>query len=154
MGSGVAFLDFDNDGHPDLLLINSCPWPGHEETSKPPPTLALYRNKGDGIFEDVTAACGLAVTMYGMGVTVGDYDNDGWQDLFIPGVGGNRLFRNVPGEGGRRFVDVTREAGVGGPGGWPTTGNDFLQSKAPITFSSSAAFLDYDGDGLLDLFVC
>src|SRR5262249_8526583 len=127
MGSGVAFFDFNNDGHPDLLLVNGSYWPGHEETSKPAPTLALYRNKGDGPFEDVTSACGLAVTMYGMGVTVGDYDNDGWPDLFITGVGGNRLFHN---EGGRRFVDVTNEAGVGGPGGWPTGAGDFLQSKA------------------------
>src|SRR5207237_20801 len=77
MGSGVAFLDFDNDGHQDLLFVNSCYWPGFEEKDRPPPTLALYRNKGDGTFEDVTAACGVAVTMYGMGVTVGAYDNDG-----------------------------------------------------------------------------
>jgi hypothetical protein len=89
-----------------------------------------------------------------MGVTVGDFDNDGWTDVFLAGVGGNRLFRNAAGEGGRRFADVTREAGVGGPGGWPVNGSDFLSSKAPITFSSSAAFLDYDGDSLLDLFVC
>src|SRR5258707_3917476 len=72
MGSGVAFIDFDNDGHQDILFVNSCPWPGYENGERP--TLALYRNKGKGVFEDVTRAAGLAVTMYGMGVTVGDYD--------------------------------------------------------------------------------
>jgi hypothetical protein len=150
MGSGVAFLDFDHDGKQDLLFINSCPWPGHEEAGKPAATLALYRNKGDGTFEDVTQALGLAVTLYGMGVTVGDYDNDGWPDLFIAGVGGNRLFHN---EGGRRFEDVTAKSGVGGSGGWPANGR-FLAWQQPVNFSSSAAFLDYDNDGLLDLFVC
>jgi enediyne biosynthesis protein E4 len=152
MGPGVAFLDYDNDGRQDILFINSCWWPGHENKRRPAPTLALYRNKGDGTFEDVTKAVGLDIPLYGMGVTVGDYDNDGWPDLFITAVGGNRLFRN---EGGGRFVDVTREAGVGGPGGWPSAPNgDFLKQEAPLVFSSSAAFLDYDGDGRLDLFVC
>jgi hypothetical protein len=156
MGAGVAFLDFDNDGHQDLLFVNSCYWPGYEDRRQPVPTLALYRNNGDGTFEDVTKQVGLDVTMYGMGVTVGDYDNDGWPDLFITGVGGNRLFHNVSdGKNGRRFVDVTREAGVGGPGGWPEQGEgDFLKREKPLTFSTSAVFLDYDGDGLLDLFVC
>jgi hypothetical protein len=154
MGSGVAFLDYDNDGRQDLLLVNSCYWPGFEDKSKTPPTLALYRNRGDGTFEDVTEQAGLAVTMYGMGVTAGDYDNDGFIDVFITGVGGNRLFHNVPdGKGGRRFVDVTRTAGVGGPGGWTAAGN-FLSQKTPLNFSSSACFVDYDQDGLLDLFVC
>ncbi len=154
MGSGVAFLDYDKDGHPDILFVNSCYWPGHE--GKDRPTLALYRNKGDGTFEDVTEQAGLAITMYGMGVTVGDYDNDGWPDIFITGVGGDRLFHNVSdGHGGRRFVDVTQAAGVGGPGHWPTAAEgDFLQMKEPLSFASSAAFLDYDGDGRLDLFVC
>ena len=134
-----------------------CDWPGYAEPgATAPPTLTLYRNKGDGAFEDVTAACGLAITIYGMGVTAGDYDNDGWPDLFVTGVGGNRLFRNVANaKGGRRFVDVTAEAGVGGPGGWPQSGaGDFLKLQAALNFSSSATFLDYDGDGLLDLFVC
>jgi hypothetical protein len=152
MGSGVAFLDYDNDGHQDLLFINSCAWPGQKAKQQPPPTLALYRNRGDGTFTDVTTDVGLNIVLYGMGVTVGDYDNDGWPDLFITGVGGNRLFHN---EGGRRFVDLTREAGVGGPGGWPRAqGGDFLQQEALMVFSSSATFLDYDGDGRLDLFVC
>jgi hypothetical protein len=154
MGSGVAVFDFDNDGFQDILLINSCYWPGHG-ISNQQPTLALYRNKGDGTFEDVTAATGLALTMYGMGVTVGDYNNDGWPDVFITAVGGNHLFRNVSnGNGGRRFEDVTRFAGVAGPKLWPDVNGDFLQVRAPISFPSSAAFLDYDGDGLLDLFVC
>jgi hypothetical protein len=152
MGSGAAFLDYDNDGHQDLLLINSCAWPGHEDKQQPVPTLALYHNRGDGTFEEVTQAVGLDIVMYGMGITVGDYDNDGWPDLFITGVGGNRLFHN---ECGRRFVDVTRKAGVRGPGGWPEAQiGDFLQQETPLVFSSSAAFLDYDGDGRLDLFVC
>lgn len=155
MGSGVAFIDFDKDGLQDLLLINCCHWPGHEE-NKPQPTLALYRNKGNGEFEDVTAKAGLAITMYGMGVTVGDYDNDGWPDVFITGLGGNRLFRNgSDGNGGRRFEDVTATAGVGGPSSWPKPGDgEFLKTRTPISFPSSATFLDYDGDGLLDLFVC
>jgi hypothetical protein len=150
MGAGVAFLDYDNDGHQDILFVNSCYWPGYEVKHQPPPTLALYRNKGDGTFEDVTAKAGLAVTMYGLGVTVGDYDNDGWPDVFITAVGGNRLFHNDHG----RYVDVTGQAGVGGPGGWPAAQVDFLECRSPLNFSSSAAFLDYDGDGNLDLFVC
>jgi hypothetical protein len=151
MGSGVAVLDYDGDGRPDLLFVNSCPWPGDEEPDRPAPTLALYRNKGDGTFEDVTAAAGLAVKMYGMGVCVGDFDNDGWPDVFVTGVGGNRLFRNL---GGKRFEDVTARAGVGGPGGWTADPNDFLRHNEPVNWSTSATWLDYDGDGRLDLFVC
>jgi len=153
MGSGVAFIDFDNDGLQDILFVNSCPWPGYENGERP--TLALYRNKGKGVFEDVSRAAGLAVTMYGMGVTVGDYDNDGWPDIFVSGVGGNHLFHNVPdGAGGRRFEDVTEQAGVGGAERMlPYAAADFLSLKSPISFPSSAAFLDYDGDGRLDLFI-
>jgi hypothetical protein len=156
MGSGVAFLDYDGDGSQDLLLVNSCYWPGYEAPGQPTPTLALYRNRGDGTFEDVTTKAGLAITMYGMGVTVGDYDNDGWPDVFVTGLGGNRLFHNVAdGSGGRRFEDVTISSGVGGPGGWANSASgDFLKRQEPLVFSTSAAFLDYDGDGLLDLFVC
>ncbi len=150
MGAGVAFLDYDRDGKQDILFVNSCYWPGHEDRSHPAPTHALYRNKGDGTFEDVTVAAGLAVTMYGMGVAVGDYDNDGWPDVFLAGVGGNRLLHNEKG----RFADVTSGAGVGGPGGWPAGGRAFLDHKEPIPFSTSATFLDYDRDGRLDLFVC
>src|SRR5260370_39507659 len=93
--------------------------------------------------------------MYGMGVTVGDYDNDGWPDVFVTGVGGNRLFRNVSDDkGGRRFEDVTETAGVGGQNGWPKPGpGDFLRGRTPVSFPSSAAFLDDHGDGLFDPFV-
>jgi hypothetical protein len=155
MGSGVAVIDFDGDGRPDLVFVNSRSWPGHE-AAEPPPTLALYRNKGDGTFEDVTAACGLAVSIYGLGVCVGDYDNDGWPDLFVTAIGGNRLFHNESGgPHGRRFVDATVRAGVGGPDSWPTQSRDaFLRHQEPIAFPSSATFVDYDGDGWLDLFVC
>src|SRR4051794_12805986 len=165
MGSGVAVIDFDNDGKPDLLFVNSCDWPGHESPG-PRPTPHLYHNLGGGKFKDVTADVGLDATLYGMGVAVGDYDNDRYPDLFITGVGGNRLFRNVeapPGKGvnGRTFKDVTETARVAGPGGWPGAGTSprvetrgFLDRDRPLCFSTSAAFLDYDGDGLLDLFVC
>jgi len=168
MGSGVAFLDFNKDGKQDLLFVNSCYWPGHEEKGTIP-TLALYRNdstKGEIKFTDVTKEYGLDVTMFGMGVTVGDYDNDGWPDIFVTGVGGNRLFHNVE---GKRFEDVTAKARVGGPGGWSKDFvGDFLTFGEPekdragnviregkrINWSTSAAWLDYDGDGTLDLFVC
>src|SRR5437868_2849038 len=138
MGGGVAIIDYDKDRLPDILFVNSCFWPGHEKGRQP--TLRLYRNLGNATFKDVTAEAGLAVTMYGMGVTVGDYDNDGWPDIFITAVGGNRLFHNESNfQGGRRFVDVTAAAGVGGPGGWPArTGCDFLMQEAPLNLSSSA----------------
>jgi hypothetical protein len=132
MGSGCAFVDYDNDGNLDVFCVNSSYWPGHRGPGRP--TLALYRNRGDGTFIDVTARTGLDVEMYGMGVAVGDYDGDGYDDLYVTGLQGSRLFRN---ERGRRFRDVTSEAGVGGSG-WAT----------------SAAWLDYDRDGYLDLFVC
>jgi enediyne biosynthesis protein E4 len=158
MCGGVAIVDFDNDGKPDILFVNACPWPGQEKPNTPRPTLALYHNEGNGTFKEVTKAAGLDVTMFGMGATVGDYDNDGWPDVFVTGVGGNRLFHNTAnptGASGRRFEDETATASVGGPGGWPDklTG-DFFQWSEPICFSTSASFLDYDGDGKLDLFVC
>jgi hypothetical protein len=147
MGSGVAVLDYDRDGRPDLFFVNGRPWPGQPGHA----TQALYRNRGDGTFEDTTAAAGLAVELYGMGVAIGDYDNDGWPDLFVTAVGGNRLFRNLV---GKRFEDATAAAGL--PGGeWPSVSHDeFLSHAEPIAFPASAAFLDYDGDGRLDLFVC
>ncbi len=135
MGGGVAFLDYDNDGHQDLLLINSDYWSWREDKS-PPPQMRLYHNQGDGVFEDVTTAVGLDLTLYGMGVAVGDYDGDGFVDIFVTAVGENRLLRN---EAGVRFVDTTAESGVAG---------------AIDAWSTSAAFLDYDRDGDLDLFVC
>jgi hypothetical protein len=151
MGSGVAVLDFDGDGKPDLLFVNSCPWPGEARPANAS-TLKLYRNKGDFTFEDVTAAAGLNVTLFGMGAAVGDFDNDGRPDVFVSCVGKHRLFRNVD---GKRFEDVTTAAGVGGPGELPDVSQDeFMKWKPPIPFGSSCTFLDYDGDGRLDLFVC
>lgn len=150
MGGGVAVLDYDGDRLPDLLFVNSCPWPG--QGGDPKPTLTLYRNKGNFQFEDVTAAAGLNVTLYGMGAAVADYDNDGRPDLFVSCVGRHHLFRNVD---GKRFEDVTAAAGVGGPGALPEISwADFQKWKEPIPFGSSATFLDYDGDGKADLFVC
>lgn len=136
MGGGVAFFDFDNDGHQDLLFINSTWWPEHVPSGKQPATMVLYRNDGKGRFTDVTAGSGLDVSAYGMGVAIGDCDNDGLPDVFITCVGGNHLFHN---EGQGKFREVTQTAGVGGtPEGW----------------STGAAWIDYDNDGKLDLFVC
>jgi hypothetical protein len=154
MGGGVAVIDYDSDGKPDLLFTNGRPWPGHPAPADGVPTLKLFRNKGDLQFEDVTAAAGLNVSPYGMGVTAGDYDNDGRPDVFVSCVGTHRLYRNVD---GKRFEDVTATAGVGGPG--PELPNnvskdEFLKRKPPIPFGSSCSFLDYDRDGRLDLFVC
>ncbi len=136
MGGGVAFFDFDNDGHQDLLFVNSTFWAWHAPAGENQPTMALYRNDGHGHFTDVTAGSGLDMSFYGMGVAVGDYDNDGLPDVFITAVGGNHLFHN---EGGGKFREVTQEAGVAGP---------------PDGWSTSAAWIDYDSDGKLDLFVC
>jgi hypothetical protein len=136
MGGGVAFFDYDNDGDPDLLFVNSNYWPGRVPEGKQPTTAALYRNDGKGTFTDVTAGSGLDVPLYGMGVACGDYDNDGRVDIYLTAVGGGRLFHN---EGGGKFRDVTDAAGArGGSDDWGT----------------GAAFLDYDNDGKLDLFVC
>jgi hypothetical protein len=156
MGAGVAAFDFDGDGLQDLLFVDGCQWPG-SPIPHPMPHLVLYRNRGDGTLEDVTQLAGLDASFYGMGVAVGDIDNDGFPDVFVTGVGGNHLFRNLPGKSGmRHFMDVTAEAGVGGPGGWPGRANnsEFLAWNKSIAFASSATFLDYDGDGRLDLFVC
>jgi hypothetical protein len=150
MGSGVAVLDFDRDGRPDLFFVNSRPWPG--QSSPHAPIGVLYRNRGDVTFEDVTRAYGLDIELYGMGVAAGDYDGDGWPDLFITAVGGNRLFHNVE---GKRFENVTATVGLGASTQLPAVRFDeFLKHTEPISFPSSAVFLDYDGDGRLDLFVC
>ncbi|HWE05966.1 MAG TPA: CRTAC1 family protein [Rhizomicrobium sp.] len=132
LGPGCAFLDYYRDGWLDILLVNGCDWPGHTRTRS---TLALYRNNRNGTFTDVTARAGLAVEMYGMGVAIADYNNDGFPDILITAVGQNRLFRNT---GKGAFVDVTEKSGLGGRNG----------------FSTSALWFDYDRDGLLDLFVC
>ncbi len=133
MGSGGAFLDADGDGWLDVVLIDSKAWTAQGTHRGPRTRHALYRNNTNGTFSDVTAASGLGVEMYGMGVAAADYDNDGRIDVYITGLDGNRLFR---GTGGGKFVDVTAKAGVGAGG-----------------FSASAAWLDYDTDGKLDLFV-
>jgi hypothetical protein len=130
LGSGGAFLDFDNDGWQDILFVNSRSWPGRAGSASYP---ALYRNNHNGTFTDVTRSAGLAVEMYGLGVSAADYDNDGRTDIYITALGPNRLFHNA---GNGRFEDVTSRAGVGDPG-----------------FSTSAAWFDYDRDGKLDLFV-
>ncbi len=137
MGGGVAFFDLDGDQDQDILLINSNVWPWDPRQNKPPAaTHALYRNDGQGKFEDITAGSGLDVSLYGMGVATADYDGDGRCDVFISTLGKNRLFRNL---GDGKFEDVTDAAGVGG---------------AEDAWSTSAGWLDYDGDGDLDLFVC
>ena len=135
MGGGCAFLDYDNDGDQDILLVNSQRWPWDARASAPPATLVLYRNDGTGKFENVTVEAGLAVSLYGMGVAVGDYDGDGLVDLFISNLGPNRLFRN---RDGKSFEDVTNAAGVAG---------------AEDAWSTSCGWFDYDNDGNLDLFV-
>jgi enediyne biosynthesis protein E4 len=134
MGGGVAFFDYDQDGDADLLLVNSTWWPWHPKGDGPAPTPVLFRNDG-GRFTDVTAGSGLELPFYGMGVAVGDYDNDGWVDVFFTGVGGNLLFRNL---GGGRFTNVTQVAGVGG---------------TPQDWSTCVTWFDFDNDGYLDLFV-
>jgi hypothetical protein len=131
LGSGAAFIDYDNDGYPDILLVNGEDWPGHAKTAS---TLKLYHNNHDGTFTDVTQKAGLAVSLFGMGVAVGDYDNDGYDDLFITTLGQSRLFHN---NGNGTFTDVTKSAGLWGPN----------------ELSTSAAWVDYDRDGKLDLVV-
>jgi hypothetical protein len=132
LGSGCAFLDFNNDNYADILLLNGKDWnPAASAARHSYP--ALYRNNGNGSFTDVTAAAGLAIEMHAMGVAVGDYDNDGWQDLYITALDGDRLLHN---EHNGTFRDVTRAAGINNAG-----------------FGTSAAWFDYDRDGQLDVFV-
>ena len=130
MGAGCAFIDYDNDGNPDILLVNGKDFPGHKSKRT---TMKLYHNNGNGTFTDVTARAGLDIEMYGMGVAIGDYDNDGWDDIYVTGLGESRLFHN---EHNGTFKDVTKSAGVDNTG-----------------FGASAAWVDYDRDGKLDLFV-
>src|SRR5207247_7223075 len=113
MGSGVAWIDYDDDGWPDLFCVQDGPVrPG----AGPAPTCKLYRNNGDGTFTDVTQQVGLTRGGYGMGAAVADFDNDGFDDLLVTYLGGVDLYRNVPdGKGGRRFEDVTRQASLRHP---------------------------------------
>ncbi|MGC1170109.1 MAG: CRTAC1 family protein [Candidatus Acidiferrales bacterium] len=131
MGPGVAFIDYDDDGWQDILLVNGMDWPGHAHKHS---TMALYHNNHDGTFTDVTKKAGLDVEMYGLGVAIGDYDNDGYDDIFITTLGQSHLFHN---NGNGTFTDVTKHAGLEGP----------------HEFSTSAAWVDYDRDGKLDLVV-
>jgi hypothetical protein len=139
MGSGVALFDYDNDGRLDVFVVNGAriddPMPKGAMPVKDSPKYwnRLYHQRKDGSFEDVTEKAGLAGVGYGMGVAVGDYDNDGYDDLYVTAFGGNRLYHN---NGDGTFTDVTEKAGVAGSG-----------------WSTSAAFFDYDNDGKLDLVV-
>jgi enediyne biosynthesis protein E4 len=139
MGGGVALFDYDNDGRLDIFLVNGAPLsdPTPKGTipqkSGPPYWNRLYQQKKDGTFEDVTEKAGLQGAGYGMGVAAGDYDNDGFEDLYVTAYGGNKLYHN---NGDGTFSDVTEKAAVGGSG-----------------WSTSAAWVDLDNDGLLDLIV-
>ncbi|HZQ52330.1 MAG TPA: CRTAC1 family protein [Bryobacteraceae bacterium] len=139
MGSGVALFDYDNDGRLDLFLVNGAPLAGPTpkgaipQKKGPDSWNRLYHQKPDGTFEDVTEKAGLAGVGYGMGVAVGDYDNDGYEDLYVTAYGANKLYHN---NGNGTFTDVTDKSGVGGSG-----------------WSTSAAWVDLDNDGLLDLVV-
>jgi len=130
MGAGCAFIDYDNDGYPDILLVNGKDW----TTPGKPSTLKLYHNNRNGTFTDVTAKAGLAISLFGMGAAVGDYDNDGYNDIFVSALGQSHLFHN---NGNGTFTDITKAAGMWGPN----------------EFSTSAAWVDYDRDGKLDLVV-
>lgn len=132
MGSGAAFLDYNNDGHLDIYIVNGAPLPGYATDQRP--ANFLYQNDGTGHFTDVTTEAGVGDTSYGMGCVAGDYDNDGDTDLYVTNFGANVLYRN---NGDGTFSDVTENAGVAGGEIW----------------SSSCAFVDYDHDGNLDLYV-
>jgi hypothetical protein len=138
MGGGVAVLDYDDDGRPDLLFVSSAYWPGDERARLQKSSLALYRNEGHDAaglprFRNATREAGLARVFYGMGASVADYDNDGRDDLYVTALNRNFLFHNL----GGRFAEVSAKAGVR-ESGWGT----------------SSAWLDFDGDGRLDLYVC
>jgi enediyne biosynthesis protein E4 len=134
-GSGVAIIDYDNDGWPDIFLVNGTTLPSEPANPKEKPTSHLFHNNHDGTFTDVTAHAGLVSTAWGQGACVGDYDNDGFDDLYITGYGKNRLFHN---QGNGTFKEVAEQAGVAG------TGKEW---------GTGCAFVDYDRDGKLDLIV-
>lgn len=135
--AGCAFFDYDNDGWIDILLVQSGSLAPDEKAARP--HCALYHNNGNGTFTDVTAGSGLDKDLgYGQGVAIGDYDNDGYEDIFLTAVGGNRLFHNEKGTG--KFTDVTAQIGL-----------DKVHSTG---YATSAAWGDYDNDGKLDLYVC
>ncbi len=139
MGAGVALFDYDNDGRLDIFAVNGAPLADPTPKGTIPQKAGpqywnrLYHQKPDGTFEDVTEKAGLQGAGYGMGVAVGDYDNDGYEDLYVTAYGGNKLYHN---NGDGTFTDVTEKAGVAGSG-----------------WSTSAAWIDLDGDGRLDLIV-
>jgi hypothetical protein len=134
-GTGVAIFDYDNDGWPDIFIVNGTTLDTQPNPSTPQPTSHLYHNNHDGTFTDVTQKAGLAHTGWGQGVCVGDYDNDGHEDLFVTYYGKNVLYHN---NGDGTFTDVSDSAGVAGNG---------------KSWGSGCAFIDYDRDGHLDLFV-
>jgi hypothetical protein len=132
MGSGGGFIDYDNDGDQDIILINATYWPSHQQQHTP--VTRLYNNDGNGHFKDVSTMAGLAINSYGAGLVVGDYDNDGWDDVYITTLGKNYLLHNEQG----KFVDVSKPSG--------TSGFD-------EDWSTAALFFDFDNDSDLDLFV-
>jgi len=133
-GTGVAIFDYDNDGWPDIFLVNGTTLEGYPAGSSSAPSNHLYRNNHDGTFVDVTTKAGLTATGWGQGVCVGDYDNDGWDDLYVTYYGKNRLYHNQNGV----FTELAGDSGVAGTG---------------KTWGTGCAFVDYDRDGLLDLIV-
>ncbi len=134
MGGSAGFIDYDNDSDSDIFFVNSCSWPW-DNVDGPKPTMKLYRNDGTGKFDDVTKDVGLDQTFYGMGPAFGDYDGDGWTDIFVTAVGRNHLYRNLE---GKKFEDVAESLGLAG---------DAEQWSCP------SMWLDYDRDGKLDLMV-
>ncbi len=137
MNAGVALFDYDNDGDLDIFFTNFAPWPSSKRALTERHVQALYRNEGNWRFTNVTEEAGLDVTLHAFGVAVGDYDNDGWDDLYVSCIlGESRLFRNL---GNGKFEDVTDQVGLRSP---------------PGAFHTSCGFFDYDNDGDLDLFVC